>query len=306
MYPKALFALMAFSINFYHCHTVEQQEHFYSRNLNINTFSNSRNSSHLSPSTTQQLAFATSNTLSPPSSSSSSSSPILVPNTGSTSDTVALQFVRDKYKLFDQLSVNKTALFKSIIKKRDTIVNSAADATKSDDNNLNNNNINEWSNIKYASRSLLMESVPSTAASATKFSITPNANNFSEISVINDTTHQSTQTLILTNIINNNNDRGDNDTMSILQLCDEFEDESCRIDHDVVCVGDPQYCNLTHEQYTDLLLEYITPTTSEWILIVSHSVVFIMGLVSVALFVTTFYCTALKSCSYCGFTFEFK
>lgn len=267
IYSNALLAIMAFSININYCRTVElqSQEHYYSRNLNINTLSNS-NSSSISPPI-EQPVFSTSNTLSP-----APPPPILLSSSTDTSasDTVAnseMQFVQEKYKLLDQLSINKTALFKSIIKKRD-----------------NNHN---WENIKYASRSLLAENLFSTGSPLflvrpTKFSIT-HSNNYSETfasAVINDTTQQST--LVLSNIINNN-DKSDNDSniLDHMQLCDEFEDENCIIDHNAVCVGDPQYCNLTYEQYTGLLLEYITPTTSEWILIVSHSVVFIMGLVSI-------------------------
>lgn len=68
-------------------------------------------------------------------------------------------------------------------------------------------------------------------------------------------------------------------------LCDEEYDteeynENCFIDHNVTCVGDPLYCNLTYEEYRQLLMDYIYPSTAEWILIASHSVVFIMGLVS--------------------------
>lgn len=63
-------------------------------------------------------------------------------------------------------------------------------------------------------------------------------------------------------------------------ICNEHEDENCTIDHNLTCVGDEQYCNLTYEQYTELLNNYIYPTTNEWILIVSHMIVFIMGLVS--------------------------
>lgn len=62
--------------------------------------------------------------------------------------------------------------------------------------------------------------------------------------------------------------------------CDEHEDVNCIIDHTQVCVGDPRYCNLTYDQYMELLSDYITPTISEWILIVSHFIVFVMGLVS--------------------------
>ncbi|XP_062561572.1 neuropeptide SIFamide receptor-like isoform X2 [Armigeres subalbatus] len=71
-------------------------------------------------------------------------------------------------------------------------------------------------------------------------------------------------------------------------LCDEEYDteeynENCFIDHNVTCVGDPLYCNLTYEEYHQLLLDYIYPSTAEWILIASHTVVFIMGLVGNAL-----------------------
>lgn len=64
-------------------------------------------------------------------------------------------------------------------------------------------------------------------------------------------------------------------------ICNEKEDENCTIDHNLTCVGDEQYCNLTYEEYTELLNNYIYPTTNEWILIVSHMIVFIMGLVSI-------------------------
>ncbi|XP_063708959.1 orexin receptor type 2-like isoform X2 [Culicoides brevitarsis] len=273
LYPNVLLAFMAFSINFYYCSTVEQQqEQYYSRNLNINTLSHGN--STFSPST-QQLAFATSNTLSPP--------PATSPSSLSSSDqhhyrqrqqlpprdTVELQFMRDKYKLLDHLSANKTALFKSIIKKRDIIA--IAEASLSDD-------VDGELPINFASRRLLMENVVA-ASAASKFSITQNASEIYPSSVINDTTQQHPTSL--SNIINNNSN--DSSMFDQTQLCDEFEDENCIIDHDVVCVGDPQYCNLTYEQYTGLLLEYITPTTSEWILIVSHSIVFIMGLVGNAL-----------------------
>lgn len=56
---------------------------------------------------------------------------------------------------------------------------------------------------------------------------------------------------------------------------------TCQIDHTKVCVGDPTYCNLTLDQYTKLLHDYIAPTSTEWILIFSHSIVFLMGLVSI-------------------------
>lgn len=54
----------------------------------------------------------------------------------------------------------------------------------------------------------------------------------------------------------------------------------CAIDHSVVCVGDPEFCNLTQSEYEELLYDYISPTVPEWILIFSHICVFLMGLVS--------------------------
>ena len=69
-------------------------------------------------------------------------------------------------------------------------------------------------------------------------------------------------------------------------ICDDDEtsdDVNCIIDHNVICVGDREYCNHTYEEYRDMLLEYIYPSTGEWILIASHTVVFLMGLVSTIL-----------------------
>lgn len=60
---------------------------------------------------------------------------------------------------------------------------------------------------------------------------------------------------------------------------DEQYYEHCFIDHNVTCVGDPQFCNLTYDEYRQLLMDYIYPSTAEWILIASHTVVFIMGLI---------------------------
>ncbi|XP_055696230.1 orexin/Hypocretin receptor type 1-like [Lutzomyia longipalpis] len=65
--------------------------------------------------------------------------------------------------------------------------------------------------------------------------------------------------------------------------CIEHEDPDCVIDHNITCVGEPMYCNLTYEEYVNLVYDYIYPSISEWILIFSHSIVFIMGLVGNAL-----------------------
>jgi len=62
--------------------------------------------------------------------------------------------------------------------------------------------------------------------------------------------------------------------------CNETNPE-CVIDHSVYCVGDPLYCNLTREEYLEILYDYISPTVPEWILIFSHVIVFLMGLVRI-------------------------
>lgn len=45
------------------------------------------------------------------------------------------------------------------------------------------------------------------------------------------------------------------------------------------CVGDKQFCNLTKEDYVAMLNDYIYPQTYEWVLIATHTAVFIIGLV---------------------------
>lgn len=46
------------------------------------------------------------------------------------------------------------------------------------------------------------------------------------------------------------------------------------------CVGEPEYCNHTEEEYNEMLNAYIFPTPGEWVLIGCHSLVFLIGLVS--------------------------
>lgn len=49
------------------------------------------------------------------------------------------------------------------------------------------------------------------------------------------------------------------------------------------CIGSQEYCNLTEEEYVRMLNDYIYPNTYEWILIGTHTIVFIIGLVGNAL-----------------------
>lgn len=58
-----------------------------------------------------------------------------------------------------------------------------------------------------------------------------------------------------------------------------IDDESKNLRRNSTCVGDPLYCNLTEEEYHEMLYDYIFPTTGEWILIGFHGAVFTVGLV---------------------------
>ncbi|XP_026750692.3 orexin/Hypocretin receptor type 1-like [Galleria mellonella] len=49
------------------------------------------------------------------------------------------------------------------------------------------------------------------------------------------------------------------------------------------CVGDPEFCNMTREEYIDMLNEYIFPHPYEWVLIATHAIVFVIGLIGNAL-----------------------
>lgn len=67
---------------------------------------------------------------------------------------------------------------------------------------------------------------------------------------------------------------------SITPECSESSLD-CKINHSIVCVGQVEYCHLTKEEYEDMLYDYIAPSVPEWILIFSHIIVFLMGLVSI-------------------------
>lgn len=49
------------------------------------------------------------------------------------------------------------------------------------------------------------------------------------------------------------------------------------------CVGDPDYCNFTYEEYMEMLNDYIFPHPYEWVLIATHAIVFVIGLIGNAL-----------------------
>ncbi|CAK1543389.1 unnamed protein product [Leptosia nina] len=49
------------------------------------------------------------------------------------------------------------------------------------------------------------------------------------------------------------------------------------------CVGDPEFCNMTREAYFEMLEDYIYPQPYEWVLIATHGIVFVIGLIGNAL-----------------------
>lgn len=52
---------------------------------------------------------------------------------------------------------------------------------------------------------------------------------------------------------------------------------------DEPCVGNPEFCNMSREEYIEMLNDYIYPQPYEWVLIVTHAIVFVIGLIGNAL-----------------------
>ncbi|KAL4717450.1 hypothetical protein ACJJTC_000599 [Scirpophaga incertulas] len=74
-----------------------------------------------------------------------------------------------------------------------------------------------------------------------------------------------------------------------LQLSKMIDQADTTDDYDIYnfteepCVGDPEFCNMTKEEYMDMLNEYIFPHPYEWVLIATHAIVFVIGLIGNAL-----------------------
>nr|XP_026497647.1 orexin receptor type 1-like [Vanessa tameamea] len=67
-----------------------------------------------------------------------------------------------------------------------------------------------------------------------------------------------------------------------IENLDEIKNTGKVVDKENVtekCVGDAEYCNMTKEDYVAMLNDYIYPQTYEWILIGTHTAVFVIGLV---------------------------
>lgn len=204
--------------------------------------------------------FATSNTLSPPppppppSQPKPPSAPLTKDaptSSDNTFDSNNDKFMQARHKLIHEVYANKTTLFKTIIKREISSAHKNSNGTKSNSTVVSDSNRSQESG--------------------------------DEVSTLNSIANldQTNETLFELNL--SGVESFENSSIKYKagdELCDEHEDEHCFINHTEICVGDPSYCNLTYDEYMELLYEYIAPTTSEWILIVSHAVVFIMGLVS--------------------------
>ncbi|CAF4873857.1 unnamed protein product [Pieris macdunnoughi] len=66
---------------------------------------------------------------------------------------------------------------------------------------------------------------------------------------------------------------------------DETEDTTIYYEYNSseVCVGEPDYCNMTREAYFRMIYDYIYPQTYEWVLIATNAIVFVIGLIGNAL-----------------------
>lgn len=78
-----------------------------------------------------------------------------------------------------------------------------------------------------------------------------------------------------TSIDNSTNSNKSVDYDSLINFDANSTDESC--------VGDPEYCNMSHGEYIKMLNDYIYPQPYEWVLIATHAIVFIIGLIGNAL-----------------------
>lgn len=83
--------------------------------------------------------------------------------------------------------------------------------------------------------------------------------------------------------INNVTDRNESD-VEFGRLIDSAEDLTDYVNGtEEPCVGDPEFCNMTRDDYIEMLNDYIFPQPYEWVLIATHAIVFIIGLIGNAL-----------------------
>lgn len=79
-------------------------------------------------------------------------------------------------------------------------------------------------------------------------------------------------------------DRTENTTVELGRLMDNVE-QTTEYENftEEPCVGDPDFCNMTKEEYIEMLNDYIFPQPYEWVLIATHAIVFVIGLIGNAL-----------------------
>ncbi|KAJ0171628.1 hypothetical protein K1T71_013178 [Dendrolimus kikuchii] len=63
----------------------------------------------------------------------------------------------------------------------------------------------------------------------------------------------------------------------------EKSNPSAKVNTTEECIGAKEYCNMSREEYKEMMENYIYPQPYEWVLIAIHTAVFIMGLVGNAL-----------------------
>lgn len=103
-------------------------------------------------------------------------------------------------------------------------------------------------------------------------------------------------TLFTSSLITNNESTSYSNIMCGTDDGNNSDDSNPCIHVNDTCVGAPEYCNYTQEEYRKMLDDYIWPTTGEWILIGCHAAVFLIGLVSLSIYLLSsfMYCIFIK------------
>lgn len=108
---------------------------------------------------------------------------------------------------------------------------------------------------------------------------TPDINSNTSISKLDSLTNSADKLKMATNKTDNEfeieeiimNTTLNKDTVAVENSTDAYNNSDC--------VGDVEYCDLSEEEYLILLNEYIFPQPAEWVLIATHGIVFVIGLI---------------------------
>lgn len=139
-------------------------------------------------------------------------------------------------------------------------------------------------NLDYKKRK---RSVTSRSTLLNEFTASPNMRESANIFNISEEHFNSTRDtkLIVADkdeIVNNTLDNDFGKIKTVGEV-DDSTTEFYDVNFTEPCVGDIEYCNMTREDYIEMLHEYIFPNAFEWVLICIHFVVFIIGLIGNAL-----------------------